>query len=277
MEHARTSGVRAPARANAAVTSESRRRAAAILERSESDAFEPPSSESTAPRFLRHEWLAQVQDRIGWQGAPNREDAARRLESMFAGDERLLRAWDGVVGGVPSPREVAAILEEHRPGVPTDSAEPESHRGGPKERRRGVPVASLDSPTGSVADSLSVRLQPIVDRVWRTRSTPTTVEVPASITPGRDTGNGEASPRQPFSGPARMSGLRRLAAYGETIEAGRVLPMPAKGEQRPGGPVEAPQQPVRAELTRRDLGHEVTEIFRREALRHGIVAEEDAL
>jgi hypothetical protein len=261
-----------PAPAAAAVTPESRQRAAAILAQAESDAIAVRPSEPAASRFLRREWLVPAPERIDWQSPVSRENAAHRLESVFARDERLLRAWERVVADEPGPREVVAILKERGPGVPVESAGRESHR-------------VSDGRPESVTDPLGVQLEPVVERAWRARATAATAEVPARFMPGRDVGSGEARPswtsspqdegaRQPLAGPARMSGLRRLASYGETIEAPRVLPTPAKSA---GSPVAAPQRPVRAESARRDLGHEVTEIFRREALRHGIVAEEDTL
>jgi len=56
------------------------------------------------------------------------------------------------------------------------------------------------------------------------------------------------------------------------MEPERVLPMPAPS---PAEPREAPPRPPRVAWERDDLAREVADIFRLEALRHGIVPEED--
>jgi hypothetical protein len=56
------------------------------------------------------------------------------------------------------------------------------------------------------------------------------------------------------------------------MEPENVLPMPTPS---PAWPREAPRRPPRAAWERDDLAREVADIFRREALRHGIAPEED--
>jgi hypothetical protein len=71
----------------------------------------------------------------------------------------------------------------------------------------------------------------------------------------------------------RQSGLRRLASLGETVEPGSVPPTGAPDDATPA---EGWRRPRRALPETLDLAREVADIFRREALRHGIVPEEDA-
>ncbi len=80
------------------------------------------------------------------------------------------------------------------------------------------------------------------------------------------------SERTVVGGPGQ-SGLRRLASLGETLE-----PEPTSLESREDATI-APdpwRRPPRALPETRDLAREVADLFRREALRHGILPEEDA-
>jgi hypothetical protein len=248
-----------PARpATAAVALEPGQRAARILAEAEPNAREWPRSDSSPPQSPRREGLVPALPRVELPGPVNREVAASRLQSLFAGDERLWRAWDRIVADIPAPPQVSAILAE----------------------RESPPMMRVETS----ADPISVLLQPVVDRAVRQPSTRTTVELPGSGRLRADATPIEArSPHweqlpnregtsRPFGEPPQTSGLRRLASYGETIEPERVLSMPAPS---PAVPQAAPPQQPRVAFERADLAQEVTEIFRREALRHGIVAEED--
>jgi len=215
-----------------------------------------------APESPRRKWLGTVpsSERFAAQSPLDREEAARRLQSLFAGDERLLRAWDQVMTETPPSPEVSAIL-----------AEPDSRR-----------MIRMDAP----ADPIGALLEAVVDRAGQRPSTKTRIEPPGSRLLSPDSTSGEARrPRwdaptnreetsRPFAEPPRTSALRRLASYGETIEPERVLSMPSPS---PAAPKEAPQQQRRVAFERADLAEEVSEIFRREALRHGIVSEEETL
>lgn len=194
------------------------------------------------------------------QGAVTREDAARLLHAAFARDQRLLRAWHMVVAERPASPQVPSLL-----------AEPEAPR-----------MARMDTP---ITDPISARLQSVVDRTWRTSSGQIQVELSGSgmlppVSASDDTiplrapdatAAWEATSR-PFVEPPRTSPLRRLAAYGETTEVERGLALPTPS---PAVPNEAAPHQVRVAFERANLAQEVAEIFRREAIRHGIVPEED--
>lgn len=187
-------------------------------------------------------------------------EASRRLEARLGADERTARAWDQPVSsGTDIPR-VAAILED--PG-------------------RGVSSVT-DAPP---ADPVSRRLQAAVDRALHVRAAGRDGQ-PSRPSPGfqtaapgkaaspleRDTPASAGPVRHSLGEPPRQSGLRRLASLGETMEPERVLPMPAPS---PAEPREAPPRPPRVPWERDDLAREIADIFRLEALRHGIAPEED--
>jgi hypothetical protein len=192
------------------------------------------------------------------------EDAARQLQAKFTHDVRLLRAWDSVVrqtSGRGEPASATTVEEAHRPAA-----------------------------ASAAADPFGILLQPVADRAWRRSAGAASADLPASRILRSDAVPAPVNPLQwtpavppgettnrPFSEPPRSSGLRRLAAYGETIDPERALRAP---QPSPAVPVQAfPEAPSRrhdAAAERSDLALEVAELFRREALRHGIVAEEDA-
>jgi len=186
-------------------------------------------------------------------------DASRRLESRYGADERTARAWHQSVAPGPRIPAVDALLGE--PG--------------------GNTARDADRP---LPDPVSRSLQAAVDRALRVQargvdrhpaSPPALPPAAAAENLSRPAGEvplaAESTGRTLGEAP-RRSGLRRFAALGETIEAERVLPMPTPS---PAATEDGPPRPSSVPWERDDLARQVADIFRREALRHGIVPEED--
>jgi hypothetical protein len=190
------------------------------------------------------------------------DEARRRLESIFSNDERTTRGWRQPLSAAGGTDLVGAILGESA-GV-----------------RAKVPGATP-------VDPMSRRLQSAVDRAMRVREVTRAREIEPSSPSLRIQGSAVEQTAQPvwsppaaeeqtgttLAEPPRRSGLRRLASLGESMEPERALSMPTPSLS---SSIEEPPRRAGVPLERDDLAREVADIFRREALRHGIVPEEDA-
>jgi hypothetical protein len=236
---------------------------AAILSASAKTVWERSATGSPAEPGLLRRPAPELQESRELMSLVTAEEARRRLESRFADDERTARGWHQTLSAAEGTDLVTAS-----PGEP------------------GVTHAKVTETTP--VDPVSRRLQSAVDRVMRGSAVPRTREVePWGPSRGVQTSAVEDASRTVWDAPVaeeragftfaespRRSGLRRLASLGESMEPERALSMPVPSHS---SPIEEPPPP-RAGLPveREELAGEVADIFRREALRHGIVPEEDA-
>ncbi len=290
-----------------------RRHVAAILEEAGEPAAREESVPETGTQTRSSPWpMPPEPERPAPGGILSAQEAGRRLALAMAADDLASPGWHQPVspatgfspgGAVTGPWDEAGGGSDRGPGASVLGPGPESRGGdrrsvedepGVRPLQTGMAEPGSGDPfqgtsRGEVPwrrDPVSLRLREVAHRAMTVREAGREDTPFGTRRSSRDNAEEPGAPpswpppeedlppseRTVVGGPGQ-SGLRRLASLGETLE-----PEPTSLESREDATI-APdpwRRPPRALPETRDLAREVADLFRREALRHGILPEEDA-